>query len=158
LEKLPRDSYTANHYQAIQAQLGVLMGEMQAKQSGILGQAVGQMFTGQLGREQKHWSTLEEVFGQKALAEQLKAFTPLIPQRTVKALVMTQDIAIKGFSDKLTQTTRMTLAQSVTQGEGIEAGIKRLKRVKDMPKNRQQLQLITRMETARASNEAKSEF
>lgn len=158
MEELGPESYTANHLQAIQAQVDVLIGEMEKKQSRALGQSVSETVQSQMPREQDYWHKLEKTFGSPEVAKQFSAFTPVIPQKTIKALVTTQRIAIKGFNTDLKKRVRMTVAQSVAQGEGIVKTVKRLQQVQGIQGNKSRLQLIARMETARASNQAKDEF
>ena len=159
LKALPQTTtYTRNQVLAIERQLAVILKEMERSQRQLLGKGVQQVFSKSLSREKRTWTKLEKTFGSKALSEQFSAFLPVVNQRAVKALVMTQGISIKCFSDELTKAVRQNVASSLLRGDGIAQTVRRLKEVEGAPKNKARLQLIARMETARASNEAKQDF
>lgn len=159
LAKLPEaESYTRRHARAVEAQLAVLIQEAQGKQSRILGSGMQRIYEQRLPAEQRVWTHLEDLFGSQATADQFRAIKPLINQRSVKALLTTQNVSIKNFNDDLTKKVRGTVASSMIQGHGIKKTVQRLKEVESLQGHESRLKLIARMETARANNQAKQDF
>lgn len=153
-----RDSYSRRHAQAIEAQLGVVIKEMERGHGAALSLAARKAFEAQLHYEQRVWTRLEETFGDPQIAQQFANFLPVINQRAVKALILTQGIPLKGFADDLTRDVRAAVGRSLLAGEGTFKTMARLQHIEDTPANPAQLHLISRMEVARATNEAKSDF
>lgn len=158
LEAIPEDSYTRRHLQVIEAQLRVLLRESSRQQSRILGAGLQRIYEARLPAEQRVWTHLEDLFGNPAIAEQFRNIKPLINQRSVKALLMTQDTVIKNFNGDLTKKVKGAIASSMIQGHGIAKTVARLKEVEELQGHAPRLKLIARMETARANNQAKSDF
>lgn len=158
LKGMERDSYTRRHTRAIGAQLDVLIQEMGDRQAAVLGKSVQLTFKEQLFREQDAWQGLEQAFGSPEVAKQFAGITPIVPQRAVKALLKATDVSIKGFTDDLSRDVRRTAAKSMLAGEGMKDTIKRVRKVTGSGVAPARLQLISRMETARASNSAKQEY
>lgn len=153
-----RDSYSRRHIRATQAQLDVLIQEMGDRQVDVLGKSVQLTFERQLFREKDAWQQLEQAFGSPRAAEQFAGIKPIVPQRAVKALLTASTVSIKGFTDDMERDTRRVVGRSMLAGEGMAKTVKRLRQVKDIPKQPARLHLIGRMETARASNAGKQEF
>lgn len=158
LERLPVDSYSRRQVSAIERQLAVLLQDSARQQSQILGDGLQRIYTGRLPAEGQAWARLESFMGDPAVAQQFRSFLPVINQRSVKALLQTQDISIKRFSDDLTTKVRANVAGSMLRGDGIQKTVQRLKEVQDLQGHEPRLKLIARMETARANNQAKSDF
>lgn len=148
--------YTANQLRATQAQLAALIETMHVQHSDKLGAHVKSIYQQQLPREGTAWSTLEKTFGDPKLAKQFANIRPVPNQRAIKALLTTQGISIKGFSDDLTREVRHVLAVSHARGEDSRQMVRRLRQVPNLPRcSPNRLRLIVRMETARSSNQAK---
>lgn len=156
LQNTRRDSYTGQHIRAIQSQLTAILEETRSQHGDLLGEKVEQVFSRQIPREREHWAQLEAAFGDAGIADQFRDITPVIPQRSIHALVTTQNIAIKNFTDDLTRKVRHQVGIGLTRGEGIEKTMRRLQRLTGESERR--VRLIARMETARASNEGKETF
>lgn len=158
LERLPADSYSRRQVSAIERQLAVLLQDSARQQSRVLGDGLQRIYAGRLPAESQAWARLEALMGEPDVAQQFRAFLPVVNQRSVKALLLTQDISIKRFSDDLTTRVRANVAGSMLRGDGIQKTVQRLKEVRDLQGHEPRLKLIARMETARANNQAKSDF
>lgn len=151
-------SYTERQLAATHAQLGAIFEGMREHHSHLLGAQVRRVFREQIPRDKQAWQKLEQAFGDPGMAQQFANFTPIIPQRTIKALVNAQDFAIKGFNTKRQKEIRASIAQGMSQGEGVKDLLRRVRPFKNSAKNKNHLHLIVRMESARASNAAKVEL
>lgn len=158
LKSQKRDSYSRRHTRAIAAQLDAILQETSDRQADVLGKDVQLTFEKQLFRERDAWSELEKAFGTVKAAHQFEAIQPAVTGRAVKPLLAAQQVAIKGFNSDLSKAVRNEVAKSMLAGEGMKKTTRRLKQIKDAPKNEARLHLISRMEHARASNAGKQEF
>ncbi len=157
LKALEPGAYTQNQLNAIMAQLRPLLQEGAERVSSTLGDGVAQVYREAVPREVNSWALLEQAFGDPAIAQQFAAFQPVIPQRAIAALVTTQDIVIKSFAGELERQARRVIGQSLTLGEGVEKGARRLAKLPGAPKNKARVRLVVRMEMARATQEAKGQ-
>lgn len=150
-------SYSHNQARAIESQLEAMVASMGRRQSEMLGDSVSRTYKRALRREVKTLARMEHTYGDAFMAQQFRGFKPIVPQRTIKKLLITQDIAIRGLTDAVTRDVRkLGIARSLTKGEGTFKTVARLKKL-DIPLRESRLHLIARMENARAGNEAKTE-
>lgn len=158
IQSMKGSKYDLRQLRAQEAQLAVLIQEMGKSQGRKLGSGVQAVYEKRLKKEGQVWARLEQTFGDPKIADQFQNFLPVPNQQSIKALILTQEISIKGLTDDLTRETRRKIGKSMLQGEGTEVTLKRLAHLEEHGLGPGRIKLIARMEPARAVNEAKSDF
>lgn len=126
---LDQFSYSHNQARAIESQLEAMVATMGRKQSAALGNSVSRTYKRTMKRERNVLSRLENTYGDAFIAQQFKGFNPIVPQRSIRRLLITQDIAIKGLTEEVTKDVRkLGIARSLVKGEGTAKTIKRLEK------------------------------
>lgn len=155
IKKYDKEQFTRKRLKFIEAQLESILMTMQSQMGSALGKGMKRTYNKNIPRHLTAWALFEEAFGDQDMAEKMSMIPSIVPQKTLRNLLLTKDIPIKNFSDDLQREVRGVLGRSVILGEGVLKAAKRIEHLAQV--NKWRLNLIARMEIARSQNESNEE-
>lgn len=144
------DTFTAQHYAAILAQLRSVLGFMRARAADTLRDEF--MSAMEMGRQQglAEIIDLERRFGDPEVAAKVNRILPVIPAQQAALLAEPQALLLSRFSGGIFTAISRELAVAMVTGESIQKAARRLAKV--MEGERWQLERIARTEINQAAN------